>query len=138
MNIDKLKKELVKGQYDADPKKAADKLNALTVSIPKSYKVTDKTLLGLFGLDRGHNILLELERMTTTKVVRLLSMIKDRQHGLDIGHPDAGVFIDTLIPAVFTVGEAVTLKSLGTELISRATQIGLTLVKAGHIEEARR
>lgn len=91
-------------------------------------RITDRTLVALFGLDRAHQILTSFQNIAASdaKAAWILEMLKDRASGgVSMALSDAAAFVDQMVTAgVLTQAEGDTLKGLGTVQYSRAEELG--------------
>lgn len=65
----------------------------------REHHVTDATILGLFGIDRGDAILTAFETLaeSDSKTKRVLSLLTDRAVGINLGHDDGQSFLDSVV-----------------------------------------
>jgi len=146
MNIEKLRKELaddpLKFNYANLPiQDIADKLNEKTRTRVVEFRVTELGILNAFADPTdGEAVLLKLEAEATgnTMLARALRWMQPGGAGLDIGNNATRLMLDGLhAKSVIDAGELATVKALAEESISRAEELGLGVVRDGHIMEAQ-
>ena len=129
MNIDDLKAELalvhpVTGSYNADSILAAAELNAVNIEVnltslsgDEMFGATDTTEYGLLSADD-----------------KQLWVSFCGRTSIDPFGAANVAFVQSLFAGGVTIAA---LAAMRTKLVSRATELGLGVVKAGHINEAR-
>lgn len=126
------------GMSDAD---AAAGLNTADVTATYERFVTVRTLMGELGPAAASEIVdaLEAGAAASPPLARALAMLKEYSQGggIDLGHPEARSFLDSLVPDVLTADQAQALKSVAERQISRAEQLGLSRVQPRHVAKAR-
>ena len=138
MNIDKLRIELAKPAYEGLSDQAAtDLLNAETISLVSPRLVNERTIMAEVGATAGLAIIEALEGATHPLVKKAAEWLKPNQEGIDVGHPDTRAQIDAIVPSVLTQNQADALKGLAETQVSRATEIGIGLVRVGYVTKAR-
>lgn len=144
MNIEALRAELANEQYAGlDDQQAADLLNARTIATHQSRFCSARTMLAELGPTVTEAILTALEaaKVAVPVLKRVLPWLSDPQtEGLDFGPTAATLaMIDQLAGGgVLTSDQATALKGLSAVTITRAEQLGLPTVYAGHVADARR
>lgn len=130
MDIDALKAELLAGHpdtgaYDADDAVAAGELNAVNRTVNKASMT-------------GSEIINALDK---TEYLALSDADKDKVWQVcHLGTVNPfGVEADLFIDIFGTPSDSITaLQAARVDAVSRAVELGLGLVRAGHVEEARR
>ena len=135
----------VTGPYSADAATAAEQINAVNRS--QLVPITSGELLawsaGAGAGDRPR--LIKIEEGTTAADEQIAAIckvaegtIKRDGTELDLLKPDRVAMVAALVAAgVLSQADSDSLYSLATQAISRATEIGLSNVKAGTVEQAR-
>ncbi|HHQ49205.1 MAG TPA: hypothetical protein ENK19_10040 [Acidobacteria bacterium] len=104
-------------------------------------RITDRTILRLFGLTRGDEILTSFDGVAAGGGVaaRVLVMLGDRAaDGVGIDTPDGQAFIDQMAAAgVLTTDEATQLKALAKETVSPGRAEGLGEILPSEIYRAK-
>jgi hypothetical protein len=144
MQYEILTAEITLPQYTAlSDSDAADALNAQTLDVLTSYRVTIRTLFAEIGPAPTGTMVAKLEAAAAAgnKVVALaLDMLKtyETDGGLDIGHAATRAAIDGLVTAgVLTADEGASVKALAVRKTSRREQLGLPPVGPHHVAHAR-
>ena len=140
MNYHVLEMELQNDAYDGkSPEEAAEMLNAKSVAVLQERWVSARTLYS--ELAAAETILGKIEAAAeSSKLLRdVNSWLNDpggQYPGIDIG--DAGVqAMVASLTGVLTADEIEAIQSLGFVLVSRAEQLGIGVVKPGHVTKAR-
>ncbi len=126
------------GWRTEDPGAVATWANTPSVQrLRQPTRITDRTILRLFGLARGDEILAAFEAQAAGGGVaaRVLQMLTDRAaEGVGIDTADGQAFIDQMAGAgVLTQAEADTLKALAQETVSPAQAAGLGEVRPSEV-----
>jgi hypothetical protein len=135
----------VTGAYSADAATAAEQINALNRS--RLVPITSGELLAWSGAksdgDRPRIIKIEEGEASAVEDVAAICKVAAetiRRDGteLDLNRADRVAMVTALVAAgVLSQADSDSLYSLATQAISRATEIGLSNVRAGTVEQAR-
>ena len=147
MDINALAAELTAGQpdtgaYDADHAVAAGQLNALNRT--RLRPLTMQELREWAGLNaHGFNIYSAITNTALTDQERNVAYVADKLMGTDGGSLDPGnilhlAIVNVLVTAgIIDTDDRAALADKATEEISRATELGLGVVRAGDVQRAR-
>ena len=135
----------VTGPYSADATTAAEEINA--VNRTRLVPITSGELLAWSGAassgDRPRLIKIENGTASADEQVSAICKVAEstiNRDGteLDLSKPDRAGMVAALVQAgVLSQADSDSLYALATEAISRATEIGLSNVRAGTVEQAR-
>ena len=135
----------VTGPYSADATIAAEEINALNRT--RIVPITSGELLAWSGAassgDRPRLIKIEAGTASADEQVAAICKVAEstiNRDGteLDLSKPDRAEMVSALVQAgVLSQADSDSLYSLATQAISRATEIGLSNVRAGTVEQAR-
>ena len=135
----------VTGPYSADAATAAEQINAVNRS--QLVPITSGELLAWSGAassgDRPRIIKIEEGESSVVEDVAAICKVAAetiRRDGteLDLNRADRVAMVSALVAAgVLSQADSDSLYSLATQAISRATEIGLSNVRAGTVEQAR-
>ena len=147
MNIAVLKSEIESdpleyGYSEMTDQEIVDSLNTVDISIYQS--ISSAELLAWSGNNSRYMKLKNASEDTeNTDAIRsicftALEMIKRDETSLDLNLSDRVAMLDALISAsVLEASDKTALETLATTTISRATQLGLSFVRMGDIQEAK-
>ena len=135
----------VTGPYLADAATAAEQINALNRA--RLVPITSGELLAWSGAassgDRPRLIKIEAGTASADEQVAAICKVAEstiNRDGteLDLSKPDRAGMVAALVQAgVLSQADSDSLYNLATQAISRATEIGLSNVRAGTVEQAR-
>jgi len=135
----------VTGPYSADAATAAEQINALNRT--RIVPVSSGELLAWSGAassgDRPRLIKIEAGTASADEQVAAICKVAEstiNRDGteLDLSKPDRAGMVAALVQAgVLSQADSDSLYNLATQAISRATEIGLSNVRAGTVEQAR-
>ncbi len=147
MNNKKLKAELTEDPLEQDYASMSDveataSLNALTRTRLRAVSMTELREWAAINA-RAFKVRAGIDNGTLTDQQRNLCLIADKLLGTDDGNLDPSnaahiTFVNELVSAeVLNADDRDALITKATEHISRATELGLGVVKAGHVERVR-
>ncbi len=147
--IDKIRNELTNDPLAvgysamATDQDVVDSLNAATISQPHERRHTARKVLKVLGETDGTTVLDLVETMVATS--RSFKVANDALNsygeggGIEFGSDMVRAMIGGLVQAnAITAAIGTKLESIGEDKVSRASQLGLGVVKPGHVQEARR
>lgn len=130
------------GAYDADNAFAAAQLNAVNRTRLRAVSMTELREWAAVGA-RAFKIQAGIANVGLTDQQRSLCIIADKLLGTDDGELDPSnsehvALINELVDAsVLDAADKTALIAKATDDVSRAVELGLGVVKVGHVEQAR-
>lgn len=145
MNYRKLKDELVndplaRGYSGMTDQEAADSLNTPDRIVTCECRATIRSLMADLGPTEADDIITALEAAATNNNItaRALKLLSPAEGGIDLGHASTRAQIDGLVTAgVLTSVQGTALKGLAEKTVSRAEELGLPVISAQMVNNAR-
>lgn len=121
---------------------AAERLNVADRQVVKSCRSTWRDLMARLGPESAAAIKAKIEAAAETDAGLALALDMLGHYGegggLDFGHEHTRNTIDALAAdGVLTAEEADAVRAMAERTVSRAEELGLPLVRPGHVQKAR-